>query len=105
MNTIEDLRRLCTDETIIITNHTLNRCRERGIKYDDIKDAILNGEIIEQYPDDYPYPSCLVLGLDSKNINLHLVTGIGDNKLWIITAYIPALDKWESDYKTRKGNK
>jgi hypothetical protein len=25
-----------------------------------------------------------------------------DSKLWLITAYLPTLDKWESDYKTRK---
>ena len=26
----------------------------------------MNGEIIEQYPDDYPYPSCLILGVSIK---------------------------------------
>ena len=33
---------------------------------------------------------------------MHVCCAIGDNKLWIITAYYPTEEKWESDYKTRK---
>lgn len=105
MLNIEDLRILCTDETIVISQHALNRLRERNIKYDDVTHAILNGNIIEQYPTDYSYPSCLILGLSVCDKRIHVVAGLGDNKLWIITAYYPALDKWEDDYKTRKAVK
>ena len=62
----------------------------------------MNGEIIESYPDDYPYPSALILGYDSNSNPLHIVAGIGDESLKIVTTYYPSLDKWESDYKTRK---
>lgn len=103
--TIEKLRSLCDDKTIIMTQHLINRARERGIKYDDIKNAILSGEIIEGYSTDYPYPSCLILGMSTSKKQLHAVVGIGDEKLWIITAYYPSLEKWESDYKTRKVEK
>ena len=99
---IENLRILCTDETIVITDHTVRRIVKRSINYDDIKQVILNGEIIEQYPNDYPFPSCLILGIASDDRPLHLVVGLGDGKLWIITAYYPSLDKWENDFKTRK---
>ena len=99
---IEDLRVLCTDETIMMTDHVLDRISERDIKYDDIKQAILSGEIIEQYPDDYPYPSYLILGLSVENKQLHAVIGMGKGKLWVVTAYYPSSDKWEDDYRTRK---
>jgi hypothetical protein len=33
---------------------------------------------------------------------MHVVAGVGDGKLWIITEYHPTLEKWENDYKTRK---
>jgi len=79
--------------------------RERGIKYGDIKNAILTGEIIEEYPTDYPYQSCLLLGTSISDRHLHVVAGIGDGKLWIITTYYPSLEKWESDYRTRKAGK
>ena len=34
--------------------------------------------------------------------HIHVVCGIGEGHLWIITAYRPSLEKWESDLKTRK---
>ncbi|MCL2366577.1 MAG: DUF4258 domain-containing protein [Oscillospiraceae bacterium] len=65
--------------------------------------AITNGEIIEQYRDDYPYPSCLILGATVSNKqHLHVVCGVSNGRLWIITTYYPDLGKWEADYKTRK---
>lgn len=104
--TIEQLRSIIKCHTnVIITQHTFNRFRERGITISDIFKAIQTGEIIEQYPEDYPYPSCLVLGLSVNNTHLHIVCGSDETKLWIITAYYPTLDKWEKDFKTRKAVK
>ena len=103
MITINELIELCADtDNIIISQHAFMRLRERGISTDDVIAGIRSGEIIEQYPNDYPFPSCLVLGwmIDSKPI--HTVCGVGDGKLWVITAYIPGTDKWEDDFKTRK---
>lgn len=92
------IRDLCTDDTIIMTQHVVKRCQERGITYDELLNAIKGGEIIEQYTDDAPYPSCLILG----NGPLHIVAGVGQGMLWVITAYRPSMDKWEPDWKTRK---
>ena len=100
---IEILHKLCKDETIRMTNHVVDRCRERQIRLDDIITAILGGEIIEQYVDDLPFESCLVLGQSVNNNPLHVVCAIGESELWIITSYFPNLEKWENDYKTRKG--
>lgn len=101
---IEDLRKLCTDETIQISDHYYKRCVERKITYNDIKNCILHGEIIEDYPNDYPFPSALVLECDFGN-PLHVVAGLSVEYLWIITAYRPDAESWESDYKTRKEHK
>ncbi|MBQ8210073.1 MAG: DUF4258 domain-containing protein [Clostridia bacterium] len=65
---IEILQSFCNDESIMMTNHVFNRMIERGIEYDDIKNAVLTGKIIEQYPDDFPYPSCLVLGYTKNDV-------------------------------------
>lgn len=92
------LKKLCREDAINWTNHVLQRLIQRGIRASDVIEAIITGEVIEEYPDDYPYPSCLVLGGNK----LHVVCGIGEGKLWIITAYRPTLDKWESDLKTRR---
>ena len=74
----------------------------RGITQDDVTQAIRSGEIIEQYPDDYPYPSCLLLGTTDTGETFHVVCSQGDSEVWMITAYRPDTDKWESDLKTRK---
>ena len=74
------------------------------ILIDDVISCIMTGEIIEEYPNDYPYPSCLTLGNLNTKCPLHVVVGSNHEQLWIITAYYPSSDKWESDLKTRKEN-
>ena len=99
---IQEIRKLCTDETIVMTNHVLNRCIERNITYDDIKNAINNGQIIENYPEDYPHPSCLIVGISLSQQYLHVVVGLTDTHLWIITAYYPDKDRWCNNMTIRK---
>jgi len=78
------------------------RLQERNIQPSDIKKCIMTGEIIENYPEDYPYPSCLILGMTEGDKHLHAVIGVGSEHLWIITAYYPNNVKWSSDFRTRK---
>ena len=85
-----------------MTQHAELRRRQRGISVPDIKYAIQTGEIIEDYPDDYPFPSCLILGDSTQATPLHVVCGSGERTLYVITAYYPSPDKWEPDWKTRK---
>lgn len=100
--TIEDLRILCDKRAVKWTAHVLMRLQERNIHPSDIKNCIMMGEIIEQYPEDYPYPSCLVLGKNVNNQYLHVVLGVGNEQLWIITAYYPNENQWDSNFKTRR---
>jgi len=90
------------NDKVFITAHAAERFRQRGIKVKDIRNAVKTGVIIEQYPDDYPYPSCLLMGVSVKAQPLHVVMSDEGNASRIITAYFPDADKWESDLKTRK---
>ena len=99
---ITDLQKLCENGSIRWTEHILKRLMQRGIFQASVVQAIRSGEIIEQYPDDYPYPSCLLLGTTEAGEALHIVCGIGEGKVWLITAYHPDPDEWESDLKTRR---
>ena len=60
------------------------------------------GKIIEYRPDDYRCPSCLVLGVNLAGRWLHVVCGIHEDALWILTAYWPDLDHWNASYTERK---
>ncbi len=51
---IDDLRQLCRPETLIVTAHCMERLSRRSIELAEVKRAIMEGEIIEDYPDDYP---------------------------------------------------
>jgi hypothetical protein len=98
---IGQFKELNKPERIIVTQHSRRRFSERSISIDDICMAIDNGEIIEYYPEDYPFPSCLILG-NSDGRAIHLVASIDENMIYLITAYIPDPVKWDCDLKTRK---
>ena len=99
---IKTLQSYYTEDKVLMTQHSSERCRQRGIKIKDIRHAIMDGEIIEQYPDDYPFPSCLIFGYSVDNKIIHVVISDEGTGSRIITAYFPDPVKWESDYKTRK---
>ncbi len=66
--------------------------------------ALSNGEIIEQYPADYPFPSCLALGFNKAGHPIHIVCGSDEKELWIVTAYYPSPVEWTEDFKQRRRN-
>lgn len=74
---------------------------ERMLTTNEIKEAIFNGDIIEEYPQDSRGESCLVIHSQKKQ-TLHVVCSPKSEYLAIITAYLPALDQWSSDFKTRR---
>jgi hypothetical protein len=60
-----------------LTKHATIIRLERGIALGEMEKALLNGEIVEQYPDAQPYPSCLVLGWLICGDPLHVVCSRG----------------------------
>ena len=100
---INDIRKLNSEGKIKWTAHIITRLQERNINPNDIKECIMNGEIIECYPDDYPYPSYLINGKFMNNKHIHVVIGIGECFIWLISAYKPDINKWDDSFKNRKG--
>lgn len=101
--TIQIIRELAaTTDNIVMSSHANTQCIERVIDSSDILDVLLHGEIIEDYPNDYPYPSCLMLAFPKQCKPMHVCCGVGEGKIYIITAYYPTIEKWEDDMKTRK---
>ena len=84
------------------SNHAIVQMFKRGISADEVEVGITNGEKIRDYPEDKPYPSCLILFF-VKQRPLHIVlsqdviTGI----CFIITAYYPDPAFWDSDFKNK----
>lgn len=99
---IETLREYYKQDSVFVSEHAANRYRQRGIKARDVRTAIENGEIIEQYPEDHPFPSCLILGKDENGDFLHVCMSDEGSSGRIITAYHPDIAKWNMDLKIRK---
>ena len=101
MYLIDQFKELNMPERMVLTQHSRKRFSERNIKIQDVVNTINDGEIIEDYPEDYPFPSCLILGKSEEKV-IHIVASINEGMIYLITAYVPGSDKWEADWKTRK---
>ena len=88
---------------ILFLPHAINQMShpERMITVDEIREALFNGEVIEEYPEDARGESCLVLHAGGNRV-IHVVCSPKSEYLAIITAYLPAPEQWSTDYKTRR---
>ena len=74
---------------------------DRMITADEIREAVLSGEIIEEYPEDQRGESCLICHT-KHNRTIHVVCAPKTEYLTIVTAYLPDLDQWSPDFKIRR---
>jgi hypothetical protein len=75
---------------------------ERRIAEQDILSVLRHGVLVEEYLDDTPYPSRLLLGW-RNDLPLHVVAAQDPESglCIVITAYIPDAKHWGADFKTR----
>lgn len=84
------------------SGHADDERQAERISVAEVEGAILDGEILEDYPNDPRGPSCLVLGHGSLGYPIHVVCGqTPSRRLRFITVYIPSLPKWV-DERTRR---
>lgn len=88
---------------ITFSGHAARQMLRRSISRDEVITIIKSGDIINDYPDDTPYPSCLILGF-TKQSPIHVVLAMDHSTQTgiVITAYIPDLKLWSEDFKTRR---
>ncbi|WP_292410830.1 MULTISPECIES: DUF4258 domain-containing protein [unclassified Methanoculleus] len=96
----DEIIELVDRDSVIISHHARVRMFERNISTDDLLAAIRVGEIVEAYSDDEPCPSLLMLGF-IRDHAYHVVLGICDDHLRVITAYVPDDEHW-IDMRTRR---
>lgn len=99
---IKSLQQYYLVDAVLVTQHASLRFRQRGIHMKDIRNAVMTGNIIEQYEDDTPFPSCLILGKTLLGRPLHVVMSDEGTATSIITAYIPDSTKWDTTFSIRK---
>jgi hypothetical protein len=89
--------------SLIYRIHARQSMFARSITDECVEHIVQNGEVIEDYPQAFPFPAKLLLGWCNGR-PIHVVAAEDRSKqlVIVITAYEPALNRWERDMKTRR---
>ena len=92
-------------DRIRVTDHADEEAHDDRLSFKQIVASMSTGEIIEQYPDDKPYPSCLIFSRVSENEPIHSVWAYNQKtqSSVLITVYRPDPKIW-IDGKTRRSS-
>ncbi|MEE9912835.1 MAG: DUF4258 domain-containing protein [Deltaproteobacteria bacterium] len=87
---------------IIYRTHAVKRMFQRNVNETDVRNILMQGETIEAYVDDKPYPSRLILGwISERPIHVVAADNAVDNEIIVVTVYEPDTEKWSVDFKRR----
>lgn len=85
------IRMLLESGRYTFSRHARERMFERNIDTDRVFNCILFGTIIEEYTDDFPFPSLLSRYKDNE-YDLHVVYAICPHYLVVVIAYYSQSD-------------
>lgn len=85
-----------TTRRVRITDHADEEAEADSLSLADVLQSVLNGEVIEDYPTDKPYPSCLILSATPENEPVHSVWAYNKENGWavLVTVYRPDPKRW-----------
>jgi hypothetical protein len=84
------------DNRIRIADHADEEAQADDLSFDEVFGSVFRGEVIEEYPDDWPYPSCLIFGETFQGDPVHSVWAYNEKNGWavLVTVYRPDPDRW-----------
>jgi Domain of unknown function (DUF4258) len=99
---IEEIRQKISDDRFEFSKHALDQSILRNILVKEVREAIDNGQVIEDYPDDKYGASCLISGLSQDLRQIHIHCSYPTRPLLkIITVYEPSSQRWNDDFTQR----
>lgn len=76
---------------------------QRAIGEADVRRIIESGTTIEEYPNDKPYPSRLLLGwIGDRPLHVVVADSVEQQQVVVITVYEPDTERWTADFTRRK---
>lgn len=83
-------------DRIRISDYADEGAEADDLTFDEIYFSVLHGEIIESYPMDWPYPSCLIFGKTFSGNPIHSVWAYNEENRWalLVTVYRPDPTRW-----------
>lgn len=95
MDLIVEIQQKIAEGQFEFSRHATDRMILRQITIPEIREAIGNAALIEDYPNDKYGPSCLLFGLTLQGRPLHVQCSYATRLLIkIITVYEPAPGEW-----------
>ena len=102
MAILEDVRAAAQKRCLFLPHAIRQMSRpEHMITPTEVRTVVVNGDLIEDYPQDPRGHSCLLLGFGDGNRPVHVVCSPKDEYLAIITAYLPDPAQWSDDFRRR----
>ena len=90
---ISEIQQIIRKHEYRFSDHAVKRMIQRSIARHEVEEAVLTGEIIEDYPEDKYSPSCLIYGQTEAGRDLHIQASFPP-KVIVITLYEPDPEKW-----------
>ena len=90
---------------VIISNHGYDELAEEGLMVKEIIARVMDGKVVEDYPEHPKGPCVLVLQKDREGNPIHVVWGIPKNAsspAVLVTAYKPDRSIWRDDFMERR---
>lgn len=92
-----------TFSRLVFRVHAIQRMFQHQISEADVRHVLETGEVIEDYPDDRPYPSRLVLGFrGGRPIHVGVADNVEDQETIVITVYEPDPAQWDPTFRRRR---
>lgn len=96
---IEAIKAKVRSNEYVYSQHAEVERNAEDLTFAQIEEALLDGEVLEQYDDTGRGESCLLLGF-AEGTPIHIVCGWRGEKLALVTVYIPRPPKF-LDPRTR----
>ena len=102
MGLIDELEEKIRVDQFEFSKHAVDQSIIRSISVQEVREAFLAAEVIENYPDDKYGPSCLIFGRTAAGRPIHVQCSYPSRPLVkIITVYEPDSERW-IDFKIRR---
>ena len=102
MSMLDEIRAKFSGNAFEFSRHAVDQSVQRHILVLEVRQAIANGEIIEDYPNDKYGPSCLIFGWTDAHRPIHVQCSYPSRPIIkVITIYEPDPKLW-IDFRERR---
>ncbi len=93
-DTLNTIKQEAQAKRLELTLHATQEAHAEGISADEIRQALINGQVLEDYPEHRRGACCLIYGDTNAGRPIHVVCTSQRKPVLIITVYEPKLPKW-----------